>query len=66
MTKILNSKQKVTLRRPNSARHKTICSTCQSVSLFFVVAGVGLEPTHRCRYRILSPTRLPISPPGQE
>ena len=30
-----------------------------------MVAGVGLEPTHRCRYRILSPTRLPISPPGR-
>ena len=28
----------------------------------FLVPREGLEPTHPCGYRILSPTRLPISP----
>lgn len=29
------------------------------------VPGVGLEPTRPEGHRILSPTRLPIPPPGQ-
>ncbi len=31
-----------------------------------MVPGVGLEPTHPLRYRILNPARLPISPPRQQ
>lgn len=31
---------------------------------FIKIAGKGLEPSHRIRYRYLRPTRLPITPPG--
>lgn len=31
----------------------------------YVVAGEGVEPSRGCPPRILSPVRLPISPPGQ-
>ena len=31
---------------------------------FVMVPGAGLEPAQCCHRRILSPLRLPISPPG--
>ena len=34
-------------------------------SLIYMVPGVGLEPTRCCHRGILSPLRLPISPPGR-
>jgi hypothetical protein len=30
---------------------------------FFLVPREGIEPSHGCPYRILSPARLPIPPP---
>lgn len=32
---------------------------------FHVVPGTGIEPVRSCPRRILSPLRLPLSPPGQ-
>ena len=34
-------------------------------SLIYMVPGAGLEPARCCHRGILSPLRLPISPPGQ-
>ena len=42
----------------NKLRQKT----CSAQHVFRLVPKEGLEPTHPCGYRILSPTRLPISP----
>ena len=37
-----------------------------ALKIFIVVPEVGLEPTHGCPYRILSPTRLPFHHSGDE
>ena len=34
-------------------------------SLIYMVPGAGLEPARCCHRGILSPLRLPISPPGR-
>ena len=56
--------------RPEFAQSLWHCPTVQHLKDLQtidskVVPGEGLEPSRPCGQRILSPLRLPISPPGR-
>ena len=56
------------LRQPPSARWTSALQTGKqktALRRFHVVPGTGIEPVRSCPRRILSPLRLPVSPPGQ-
>lgn len=56
------------LRQPPSAQWMAARQTGKqktALRRFHVVPGTGIEPVRSCPRRILSPLRLPVSPPGQ-